>query len=147
MSEQTATQDQGEHEVTIKIRAFPYYTEVEDLVSGRPVRQENIAVRGDKVILNDRDYARAKKFDAIEGEDNSADEESPIASGSISVDEATPEDLAKWLKQSPKPTVDEVVEEANNDPERAAKLLEAENLATGQQPRSTLVERLEEIIG
>jgi hypothetical protein len=136
------------HEITIKIRAFPYYRDVEDPVQpGRVVRQERVAVRGETVNVTDVDYARAQKFDAIEaGDDDAGPSEDPVASGSLDVGTATVPDLSAWIK-SERPTVDEVVEEANNDPEKARKLLEAEDHATGGQPRSTLVEQLQEIAG
>ena len=52
---------------------------------------------------------------------------------------------AEWLRDS-SPTVDETVAAANDDPERARALLEAENLATGQEPRAGVVKGLEKII-
>jgi hypothetical protein len=142
------------HEVTVTIRAFPYYTDTTDLVTGRPVRQENIARRGDTLKLNDVDYARFQKFSAgVDGgpENVSRATETVPSTGkfdpnSQTLSEATVPDIAEWIKDE-HPTVDEVVEEVNNDPDSARKVLEAENLATGQQPRSTLVERLEDIAG
>lgn len=141
------------HEVTLKIRAFPYYVDGDDPVTGRPIRQELIARRGDTVTLNDVDYERAVRFDAIvtdadkgpsPGQDISPADQ--LETGQLSFHDATEADVAAWISQE-KPSVDRVVEEANNDPALAQKLLDAENLATGQQPRSTLEKELKGIIG
>jgi hypothetical protein len=139
--------------VKIKILAFPYYVEEPDPITGNDRNVEKMAYRNDEVELSDEDLARAKRFDAIftdekgdptTGDDVSA-ETPPFDADSVDVQSAPPEVLAEWIRQK-KPTVDEVVDEANEDPEIAERLLAAENLATGQQPRSTLVEKLNEII-
>lgn len=124
-------------EVKIKIRAFPYYTDEKDPVTGNDVRREHLAFRGDTVELSDEDLARAEKFDAIykEGETETEPDTDP----------ESVEALAEWIKTA-KPNVDEVVDRANGDPVLANKLLEAENLATGQQPRTTLEEDLLKIV-
>lgn len=143
-------------EVRIKIRAFPYYVDEPDPITGEDVKKERLARRNDVVDLSDADLARAKRFDAIhvdeDGEptvDLVSSEETPPAEtvdlDNVDVQTASPEVLAEWIKTK-KPTVDEVVDEANEDPAVASRLLQAENLATGQQPRSTLAERLQEII-
>jgi hypothetical protein len=139
------------HEVTIKIRAFPYYVDAIDLVSGAKVRREELARRGDTVSLSETDYQRAVRFDAIVTDEagdtgGSIEPADALEAGSLSFHDATVEDISSWLKQE-KPTVDRVVEEANNDPVLAQKLLDGENHATGQQPRSTLETQLKEIIG
>jgi hypothetical protein len=53
--------------------------------------------------------------------------------------------LVLWIKTQ-KPTVDAVVAAAGDDPDNAEALLDAENEATGGQPRSSLVTRLKKII-
>lgn len=128
------------NEVKIKIRAFPYYEDVKDPVSGETRPQERIARRGDVVELSDEDYARAKKFDAFVDPDAEipAPDDQPPPDDSV-------EGLAKWL-QDEKPSVDDVLERADGDPQLAEKLIEAENLASGQQPRTTLVDGLQKII-
>lgn len=132
----------------IKIRAFPYYEDVEDPVSGEKVRREFVARRGQEVDLSDVDFARAQKFDAIVKEGESADPDDgnlPQFPGDVTIEAASVEQLSNWIKRE-KPTVDEVVQEADDDTENARKLIESENHATGQQPRTTLIERLQEII-
>src|SRR5262245_33958295 len=57
-----------------------------------------------------------------EGEEVMEDEEL------LDVDEATAEDLANWIRQE-SPTVNDVVQASQGDPELARKLLEAETMA------------------
>lgn len=145
----TAERDDLE-EVTIKLRAFPYYADVLDLVTGRMVRQERVAVRGETVKLAPHDYTRAVKFDAIVAQGETPESPSGGVPGwdpnTQSLDAATVEDVSLWIQRE-KPTVPQVVEEANADPALAQKLLDAENHATGGKPRSTLEEELQGIIG
>lgn len=53
-------------------------------------------------------------------------------------------EIVAWVKRS---SVAAVIELAQNDPDRAAILLEAENDASGKDPRVTLVRDLDKIIG
>lgn len=155
MSDQNPnTPEQGNypHEVTIKIRAFPYYVDIEDPVTGNTVRQERLGTRGDTVRLSDVDFRRAERFNAIETPQDQSLQEATTPEGAraedvgaFSVETATVEQLAEWIKTD-KPTVEDVVGSANEDPDVASRLLEAENLATGQQPRSTLVRELQTVI-
>jgi hypothetical protein len=128
-------------EVTIKIRAFPYYVDYTDPVTNREVRQERIASRGQTVELSDEDYERAVRFNAIETE---TDAELKETVGAFSVETASVEQLAEYIRAE-KPSVDDLVDAANEDPNVAARILEAENLATGRQPRKTLVEKLSDL--
>jgi hypothetical protein len=135
----------GGNPITIKIRAFPYYVDVEDPVTLRPMRQECIATRGMTVRVSDVDFRRATKFKAYYTEEELA-ERDQIAQGSAQPDleVATVADISHWL-QTAKPSIGEVVAEVNNDPDVAKKVLAAENHATGGQPREELVDELEEI--
>lgn len=60
------------------------------------------------------------------------------------VDEATEVELAEWVQGA---TVKSVVELAGDNPDHAARLLEAEEAASGRDPRATLVKALEKIVG
>lgn len=135
------------HKVKIKIRAFPYYVDDIDPVSGNPVRRELVARRGDEIELSDLDYERATRFDAItEPEGTTTDPATGAAVDVASnIDVASPEEVATWLKES-KPTIDETVAAAEDDPMKAKKLLEAENLVTGRQPRQGVLNGLNAII-
>lgn len=59
------------------------------------------------------------------------------------IDEATDVELAEWVQGA---TVAQIVEQAT-DPDKAARLLEAEETASGADARKTLVEALEKIVG
>lgn len=125
-------------EVKIKIRAFPYYVDAEDPVSGRKRKVEKIAMRGDEVELSDEDLARAKRFDALDTGDSGESGAEPSATSDV-------QSLARWIQED-KPTVDETVDKAEGDPAKATTLLEAESVATGGDPRKGVVEGLEDII-
>lgn len=142
-ADQSAGKDKYPHEVTIKIRAFPYYVDVIDPVTGREVRQERIGERGNTVKLSDMDYERAARFNAFQTD---VDEELAESTGgaAFSVETASVADVAAYIENE-KPTISELVEAANEDPATAAKILQAEDLATGQQPRAGLVEKLSEL--
>lgn len=136
----------GGHEITIKIRAFPYYVDVEDPVTMRPMRQECIATRGMTVKVSDIDYRRAQKFDAAYTEEELAERNkaNPLNQSELTLADATVADISHWL-QTDKPTINEVLDEVNNDPDVARKVIDAENHATGQQPRKGLIDELDAI--
>lgn len=139
------------YDVTIKIRGFPYYKKVIDPVTENEVNREFIATRGDQVTLSRIDYRRGVQAGAFVDVEQDDDPDlstlaTPVASLGASASDASVQDLAEWLQSDPKPTVPQVVDAADGDAETAAKLIDAENLATGQQPRTTLVEQLQEII-
>lgn len=137
-------------QATIKIRAFPYYEEVENPVTGEKEKQERIARRGDTVELSDVDYQRAQRFDALASEEEQQ-QEAEDAQGDLdvsdpsSVEDASVEQLSAYIKAE-RPTVDETVAIAHDQPELAEKVKQAEYHATGGQPRSTLISELDDII-
>lgn len=53
--------------------------------------------------------------------------------------------LVLWIKES-RPTATIVVQKAANDPDKAAALMDAEEEATGGQPRKSVKDRLQRII-
>jgi hypothetical protein len=131
------------HKVKIKIRAFPYYVPATDPVTNRDYLEEKIAVRGDEVDLSETDYQRALKFDAI-ALPTTPEQEGPIDVAN-NIEVASIEEVSEWLRAS-KPTIDETVAAAEDDPIKARKLLDAENLVSGRQPRAGVVTGLEKII-
>lgn len=133
-------------EVYIKIRAFPYYKDEEDPVSGKTVRREYIARRGDKVELSETDFARAQKFDAIGEAPESGPQLPPDGDlDQFDVEAASPAEVSEWIK-SEKPTEDQMVEASNDQAVLAQKLIEGEKLATGDQPRKGVQKRLQDIV-
>lgn len=145
-----------QNEVTIKIRAFPYYEDAVDPATGETRKVERVARRGDTVKLSDVDYERARRFDAIrteaevEAEADGEAEATPAEAAAFDIETASVEELSGWIQgkytDGDKPIVDEVVAEGTGDPELAKRLLEAENHATGGQPRVGVVNGLTEII-
>jgi hypothetical protein len=75
----------------------------------------------------------------------------PPAKGTIDDDDTielgpdTPtEELAAWIRED-RPTVNEVIELAGDDPQLASRLLEAENQATDNTPRKGVLEGLQTV--
>jgi len=54
--------------------------------------------------------------------------------------------LAEWI-EGDEPTINELLEYVGNDKDLAKKVLEAENQATGNEPRKGLVQGLTAIVG
>lgn len=138
---QATAGDAYPHEVTLKIRAFPYYVDINDPVTGRQVRQERVATRGQTVRLSDVDFERGERFNAFQTD---VDEDLQEATGAFSLNTISEGDLAVYIRDE-KPTISDLVDGVNEDPVLARKVLDAENLATGQQPRQGLVDALEEL--
>lgn len=65
--------------------------------------------------------------------DDETGEEIPQDEELLDVDEANEEDLANWIRQE-NPTVNDVVQASQGDPELARKLMEAERLAREPDP-------------
>lgn len=121
-------------ERTIAIRAFPYYVDVEDPITGDTRKRERIARRGETVDLREQDVKRGEKFGAFQSD--AVETES-----GLDLSTASSAELAEWI-ESDSPTVQEVVDAAGDDPARAQVLLDAENVATGNNPRKGVVDGL-----
>lgn len=68
--------------------------------------------------------------------------------GIVNVDapvDASAEDLAAFIRDN-KPNADDTIALAENDPEKAARVLEAEHLATEGSPRQVVVDKLSKIV-
>lgn len=139
------------HQVTIGIRAFPHYEDVKDPLTGQDVRKENIAFKGQSVEVSDEDYERGQRFNAfVDTEAGSSDGESAGAA-SPTLSEASVPELSDWLlgkydDQTSKPTVDDVLDAVDDDAALASRMIEAEEHASGGQPRSSLVEGLQKVV-
>lgn len=103
---------------------------------------------GQLIELNDEAYERHKYWgnvldeeevqEQIEGGDDDEEEMDPAT--------ASVEDLARWIEQE-RPTVNDVVQASDGDPEVAQKLLEAETQAHDGEPRKGVVDGLGVVIG
>jgi hypothetical protein len=138
--------------VRIFHKFFPYYVDSDDPVTGKPVRTERLARRGEDYQVADSatgseeeptisraDWERGQRLGAfmVEISREDGDELDPKT--------ASLEELAAWIKDD-KPTVQEVVDATDGDADTARKLLEAEKAATGNKPRATLVQGLTAVI-
>jgi hypothetical protein len=103
--------------------------------------------RGQIIYLLEDDYNRHMKYGVIrdleedqELEEKEADEEL------LDPRTASVEDLERWIREE-KPTVNDVVQASDGDPEVARKLLEAETQAQDGEPRKGVVDGLSVVIG
>lgn len=136
------------YKVKIKHKVFPYYVEQDGVRPDNtigPINVERLARRGDEVEVSESDYHRGTRLGSFYT-DGELSAQVSAEEDELDVATATVEELSAWIKED-KPTIPVVVEAADNDPELAAKLLEAENHATGNQPRAGLVEALSGVAG
>jgi hypothetical protein len=140
------------HQVTIGIRAFPYYEDVTDPLTGQDVRKENIAYKGQTVEVSDEDYERGQRFKAFtDGVDTGSSSGDSAGAASPVLSEASVPELSNWLlgkydDQTSKPTVDDVLAAVDDDAALAGRMIEAEEHASGGQSRSSLVEGLQKVV-
>jgi hypothetical protein len=109
---------------------------------GETIYAEKLASRGEIVdIPFEDDIVRGERFGAFE--DESEEEETVVEVGSIA--EMSDDELMTWIKED-KPTVRQVVEAAEGDPELAQRLLDAEDAATGGDSRTGVIQGLTHIV-
>lgn len=126
---------------------------------------EQMAFRGQVVHVERKyDLARGEQFGAFEPErfnDDGSPIEPPAGQApegaaeddedKVELSELDHEDLVDWIQGTgmfdgeKKPTANEVVKAGNGNPEFAKRLLDAENEASGQQPRDTVVKGLSSV--
>ena len=141
-------------EVEIRHAQFLYYDEQEvtdpETGESRTVLNPKIANHGDVVdITRDEDLERGEEHHAfVTDEDREADSEAEIEAGGGA--EGTPSEfgdhdkLVEWIRDG-KPTAAQVVAAAGDDPEKANALMDAEEEASGGQPRKSVMEPLEKV--
>lgn len=127
------------NEVKIKHKAFGYTIRHDD-----GALQELIAYRGQTVKVNDADFARGSRHGAFYTKDEQK-AEAKGGDGEVPGPEADLDTLVGWIEEA-KPTVQQVVDASNGDVIRAKMLLDAENAATGNDPRKGVVEGLTAVI-
>lgn len=138
--------------VKIKHAQFLYY--VESPVPGdKPALGRRIAMRNEIVdIPRDEDLERGKAADALvetsqltddnEAAEEDAASESPPAEG-LNFD--SQDELVIWLQEN-KPTVPQTIAAADGNADKAEALMDAEEEASGGQPRKSVMEGLQKIL-
>jgi hypothetical protein len=130
----------GLTEVKIKARGFTYDREIED-PSGNKTVVRAYATRGQTVEVNDKDLSRGEEYSAFYSEE---EDQAREALGGRDVVSMSDDELQAWIEED-SPTVKEVVAAAGSDPESARRLLDAENAASGQDPREGVVKGLNKV--
>jgi hypothetical protein len=143
-------------QVTIKHAQFLYYTEREytDPSTGEKKTRlsRHIALRNQSVdIPRDEDIERGEAVGAFmttadepaEVAEEEATSEPPLDSSEL--DFSNQDELVAYLKDN-KPTVVATVALADNDPDKAEALMDAEEIASGGQPRAGVMNGLQKIL-
>lgn len=136
-------------EETVKFDLIQWHEKGKDL-SGESVMQHKIARRGDEVDISGPEHKRLDALGAfLTDADRKAAEESAAGaegdeSPAVVVTEMDDQELMDWVKEV---TIPEVLDAAADQPAVASRLLEAENAATGNDPRKGVVEALSAIAG
>jgi len=140
---------------TVKVRAFVWH-DVQDnpYNTDQKVVIPKVSVRGDELDpedLSPYDRDRAERHGVFyteeeleRAETGSVDENGEFVEKEVG--EMSAEELATWIKED-EPTVNDLLELAGDDPSQAQKILEAENIATSNDPRKSLVAGLTKVIG
>jgi hypothetical protein len=133
---------------TIRAAQFMYYVPTGRIVFNSKTKQEQEqmgirhAFRGDTVdIPRPEDVERGEAGGAFMEDEAAA---APPEPKERELDFSSHESLVWWIKEE-KPTISEVVDAADNDPEKAEALLAAENEATGGQSRKGVISGLRSI--
>ncbi len=142
-------------EVQIKHAQFVYYTEgtATNPKTGEQIPRlvPMIAKRDEIVdIPRSEDIERGELHGAFYTDEDYASEDDAVEDDGDGDEGGAPEgndheELVTWIRDS-KPTAVQVVQAADGDPERAQALLDAENEASGGDPRKSVVEPLNKII-
>lgn len=131
-------------ERTVGIKAHTYVVESKD-ARGNPKAVRKIARRGDSISVTEEESERG---DALGAFVDSPGLEAPAPAETkegLILSEAGVDELVAWLEEK-KPNVKDTVEAANGDIEAARRILEAESIATGGDPRKGVAEGLGAIL-
>jgi len=132
---------------TIHAAQFMYYVPTGETRTYRDGREEEVlsvrhALHGDTVdIPRAEDVAAGEAAGAFVEEE--VEQESPVAAPAepTGPDFSSHDALVAWMEAT-SPTVQDVVDAAGDDPDKAAMLLDAENTASGGQSRRGVVRAL-----
>jgi hypothetical protein len=150
----------AEREVVIKHGVFWYYASEMQVINGeeKDTLIQKMAFNGETVTLTrDSDIERGERYGAFYSDEEmerlglnraSADTEG----GAISLADRDDQELVDWLMSTgefdgnKKPTADEVIAAAGDDPDLAERLIEAEDTASGGNPRKSVDDGLNKIV-
>lgn len=125
-------------------KVFVYYEDGPDPVDpDKTIRLERMARRGEVLDFSAADIERGERTGAFFPEATTVSTEG--GEGTLDPATASLADLTTWITED-HPTVDEVVGAAGTDKVTARKLLDAENAATGNEPRKGVEAGLTHII-
>jgi pyruvate/2-oxoglutarate dehydrogenase complex dihydrolipoamide acyltransferase (E2) component len=126
-------------ERTIKFVSFVWHKKGKDY-NGDEITITVDSKQGEVVDLPDNIIRYGESMGAfVTPEDEAAEVESAVQAADMDDDE-----LVNWVSES---TVTDIVNVAKSDPALSNRLLEAENTATGNDPRTSLVAGLEQVAG
>lgn len=126
-------------ERTIKIKSFVWHRKGKDY-NGDDITQVVDSKRGETVDLPAQVVAYGESMGAFVTPEDEAQDEATV----VDVSAMDEDELVDWVSEH---TIPEVVAVAKNDPDLVGPLLAAENIATGNDPRSGLVEGLAFVSG
>jgi pyruvate/2-oxoglutarate dehydrogenase complex dihydrolipoamide acyltransferase (E2) component len=128
----------------IKIRSFVYTSTFKDF-DGVERSQQQIASKGDTVEISDYWIRYGEDMGAfVTDADREAEEtDEDVLDTAETVEEMGDDELMNWVSDK---TIPEILSVANADPTLCARLLDAENKATGNDPRTGLLEALTHIM-
>lgn len=130
-------------EKVIKNKAFRYYVEQPSILDPeKTILRERVARRGDTVQLRDADVKIGEAMGAFLTDEDFMDDEAVLPGDPA---DKTVEQFVEWL-ETDRPSIPAVLKVVDDNAETADKVLEAEQLVTGRDPRPTLVAKLEAII-
>lgn len=127
-------------EATVKIGSIWYKEEASHPTNPKETMLvDRLAYLGDEVELSDAEFERLTQLDALYTEEELEDgDEVPFS-------DLSDADLIDWITEEG-PTVNEVLDASDGDPDLARRLLDAEEAATEGEPRKGVVEGLSAVI-
>lgn len=130
---------------TVKVKSHSYTVEVDDPANpGKKINAVRVAKRGttiDTSKLSSYEKERAERLHVFETEED-REAAAQAEETAANLDEFGDDELEAWVKDA---TAQQVVDAANADPALAPRLLKAENTATDNDPRKTVVAGLEAV--
>lgn len=127
----------------VRFLSFHYFVAKKDAM-GNQIMSRRDAYKGDVITgLSEEDILRGIELGALVEADSP---EAELVQKGQEFSAMSVEELADWMLEQ-QPTIPEVLEAIGDDKDLAARMLEAENFATGNDPRAGLAEAVAKIVG